>query len=359
MMTNLSPRRSNGLPWKLIIIVVLLITGVAVFAYYRGWLDRIPSTSSAAVDQVKRAVAPTPAPKTQPVAPAQPVKAVTKAAPETAPIAPVAQVAPVAPAAPPTQTTNAGQVDRALAQIPTDPVEARRVLTQAVESGQLSGSVLATAIDGIATTNRQLFFAPVADPRDPLMTTFAIRKGDTLAKIARDAKLDGDWRLLQRLNGIKDERRITAGQTLKVPQGTFHAVVHKNTFRMDVFLDNGKERAIIASFPIGLGELNSTPIGVFRVRKNSKLVDPEWRNPRTGEFFESSNPKNPIGDHWIGLQGHDDNTKNFIGYGIHGTVDPSSIGAMASMGCIRMHAADVAFVYELLTEPSSTIAVKD
>ncbi|NBQ16587.1 MAG: hypothetical protein EBU31_18715 [Proteobacteria bacterium] len=49
--------------------------------------------------------------------------------------------------------------------------------------------------------------------------------------------------------------------------------------------------------------------------------------------------------------------KNFEGYGIHGTIDDDSIGQQRSMGCVRMHAKDVELVYELLTEPNSTITI--
>jgi lipoprotein-anchoring transpeptidase ErfK/SrfK len=46
-------------------------------------------------------------------------------------------------------------------------------------------------------------------------------------------------------------------------------------------------------------------------------------------------------------------------YGIHGTIDPTSIGREESMGCIRMRNEDVKIVYELLVEGKSTIVVKE
>jgi lipoprotein-anchoring transpeptidase ErfK/SrfK len=56
----------------------------------------------------------------------------------------------------------------------------------------------------------------------------------------------------------------------------------------------------------------------------------------------------------IGVEAHN---QGFKGYGIHGTVDPASIGKQASMGCVRMSDADVELVYEFLTEPNSTIVI--
>ena len=46
-------------------------------------------------------------------------------------------------------------------------------------------------------------------------------------------------------------------------------------------------------------------------------------------------------------------------YGIHGTIDESSIGQQQSQGCIRLHNADVELVYDLLTEGKSTVIVRD
>ncbi len=249
-------------------------------------------------------------------------------------------------------------MNAAVNTIGRDPVAARRELTAAIDTRALTGTSLAEALRGIELANSQLLFAPVVVAGDPLETSYTIKPGDSLAKIARATGMKADWRLIQRLNKIKDPGKISVGQKLKVPLGTFHAVVHREAFRMDIYQEHGGERVIVATFPVGLGERNGTPSGMFKVRANSKLVNPEWRNPRTGEHFSSGDPKNPIGDHWIGLAGAEESTKNFLGYGIHGTVEPESIGQNASMGCVRMNADHVALVYELLTEEGSTIEIR-
>jgi len=45
-------------------------------------------------------------------------------------------------------------------------------------------------------------------------------------------------------------------------------------------------------------------------------------------------------------------------YGIHGTIDPASIGENMSMGCIRMLPKDVALVYDLLVNKHSRVTIR-
>lgn len=48
-----------------------------------------------------------------------------------------------------------------------------------------------------------------------------------------------------------------------------------------------------------------------------------------------------------------------MSYGIHGTIDPNSIGKQSSMGCIRLRADDIAMVYDMMVEGKSTVVVKE
>ena len=96
---------------------------------------------------------------------------------------------------------------------------------------------------------------------------------------------------------------------------------------------------------------------MFRVRRNSKLVNPPWTNPRTREHYAANDPDNPIGEFWLGLEGIDDHNQQEAGFGIHGTIDPGSIGRNESMGCVRMRTGEIDMIYEVLTEGVSTIWV--
>lgn len=252
----------------------------------------------------------------------------------------------------------------AIALAERDPVAARRQLSAMVEDPRYSPAERAKARETISAINRRILLSPVVLPNDPLVRTYTVQSGDSLQRIARTQGMGADWRLLKRINGIEDERRLKVGQTLKVVPGTFHAVVDKLAYRMDVFLvqadEQGSERrTFVCSLPVGLGELNSTPTGRFKVRPGSRLVNPAWTNPRTGEHFKADDPKNPIGEFWIGLQGIDKSNEAIEKIGIHGTIDPSSIGRQLSMGCVRLAAPDIALVYELITDPGSVVEIRE
>jgi LysM repeat protein len=209
----------------------------------------------------------------------------------------------------------------------------------------------------ITELNDTLLFSPTINADDPYTDRYEIQPGDALSKLPRKLGLNINWRFLQRINGISDPTRIRVGQQIKAVAGPFHAVISKSAFRMDLYMGESSELLYVASFPVGLGENDSTPIGSWVVRADSKLINPRWVNPRTGEVFDAENPKNPIGERWIGIEGIDERTKPLNGFGLHGTIDPGSIGTQASMGCIRLGDDDIALVYELLVEGVSRVEI--
>ncbi|MEO0513446.1 MAG: L,D-transpeptidase family protein [Planctomycetota bacterium] len=242
-----------------------------------------------------------------------------------------------------------------------DLVGARRLLSDAILSGTLVGDDAARAREDAALINEDLVFTPRAVSGDRVSYEYFVGSGDTLSRIAKNEGLKTDWRLIQRVNQLVDPSRLRLGQKLKLVRGPFHAIVHKGSYRLDLFQgprDATDDWLYIRSFEVGLGEFDGTPIGEFVVREDSKLINPRWPNPRTGEIFEADDPMNPIGEHWIGLRGLGE-AAVATGYGIHGTIDPESIGGQESMGCIRMLPNDVGLIYELLMEDASLVIVRE
>ncbi|GAH54375.1 unnamed protein product, partial [marine sediment metagenome] len=68
-------------------------------------------------------------------------------------------------------------------------------------------------------------------------------------------------------------------------------------------------------------------------------------------------PGYALGSRWIGLEGIKGAAKDRIGFGIHGTDEPETIGTESSRGCIRLHNGDVIFVYDLLVPVHSLVEV--
>ena len=245
----------------------------------------------------------------------------------------------------------------ALTLADTDPVAARAILTRLLDGSATTTADRLRAYEAINKLNAVLTFSERVLANDPYAKQYTVKEGDSLSNIRKAQHLDCEWRFLQRINHLSTERSIRIGQVLKTPTGSFHGEVHKSEFRLNIFEGDGPDRVMVASYPISLGEFNSTPTGAFAIRPRSKLIDPEWRNPRTGQHFQSNDPANPIGERWIGLKGIEPHNKDFEGYGIHGTTDIASIGKQASMGCVRMLPQDVEVVYELLTEPNSIVTI--
>lgn len=307
--------------------------------------------------EVKAGVVPT-ANKPEPPAPqAKPEPARTEAAPPlTAPVQPApARVMEDYPA------DLQGLIRAAEQKVAAnDLVTARELLCRALRSQTATEEDRAGLRAQIARLNDDLVFSPRVYAGDPLSDTYTVVSGDSLARIVSREGLAVEPTFLARINRMANPDNIRLGQKLKIMQGPFHAVVSKSAFRLDLFAGNPGEESdwiYIRSFQVGLGEGDSTPVGTFVVRRGSKLVNPFWTNPRTRERFGADDPKNPIGERWLGLEGQGD-AAGLEGYGIHGTIDPDSVGQMRSMGCVRLRSDDVELVYDALEEAVSQVRIE-
>lgn len=241
-----------------------------------------------------------------------------------------------------------------------DRVAARRLLSRTLNTPNLSERDAQLLRNELTEINNVLVFGPVVAPNDPMCEEYTIQSGDSLSRIARRRELTTHWKLIQRVNRISNPSRIRLGQTLKLVRGPFHAIVHKHDHRMDIYHgapNNPNDWVYIRSFNVGLGEDNGTPVGVFTISTN-KLENPGWVNPRDpSERYSPDDPRNPIGEYWLGFDGVGEYA-SLTGYGIHGTIDPESIGDNRSMGCVRLADEDIALVYELLGERVSVVEIR-
>lgn len=194
-----------------------------------------------------------------------------------------------------------------------------------------------------------MLFSRAVSAEDPLTVSYTVKSGESLYVIAAKHKISQE--LVMTLNGIRDRDAIYAGSKLKLIQGPFSAKVYKSAHRMDIFLDD----VFVRSFSVGLGTDGGTPAGEWIIK--SKITDPDWSDPVTGRYYSAADPENPIGERWVSLECISGDCMGRIGFGIHGTIDPKSIGADLSMGCVRLAPDDVAFVFDLFVQRHSKITV--
>ena len=200
--------------------------------------------------------------------------------------------------------------------------EAYHKLSEAYFQFPSQRSTFQAQLDDVA---QRIYFSPQTQIQPP----YEIQAGDQLRKIANKYQLS--WQYLSRLNQV-DAKKIRAGRLLKVFQGPFEAKVDLSDFELTIML-NGQ---YVKRYLVGIGKTNSSPVGEFTVRE--KLENPTYYGPN-GMVLDADDPANPLGERWIDIGNS---------FGIHGTVEPDSIGKSESAGCIRMRNEDVAEVYDLL-----------
>ncbi len=230
-----------------------------------------------------------------------------------------------------------------------DFIPARTHFSEAMQLGATGQDALFLRAELTRLGNATVFASRVVDG-DPLASRYTIRPGDSLAKIAKKWNVSDD--LLASVNNIPNKNMIRAGRSIKVIQGPFQAFVEKSTFSMDIYLG----QTLVRSFKVGLGEEGGTPTGKWRV--GTKLRNPTYYHPRGGDVVAADDPSNPLGECWIGLIGVSGEALGQERYGIHGTIEPETIGTNSSMGCIRMYNQDVEDIYTYLVENQSNVTIK-
>jgi LysM repeat protein len=186
--------------------------------------------------------------------------------------------------------------------------------------------------DRIETTARSIYF----EPQPHYMEPYVVQPGDQLRRIADHYNVT--WEYLAKLNHA-DPRRIRPEQRLKVIKGPFAALIDLSDFELTIQAHG----YYVRRYGIGVGKDNSSPTGTFTVE--NKVLNPQYTDP-SGKVIAADDASNPLGERWIDL-GHS--------YGIHGTIEPDSIGQARSRGCIRMQNADVEEVYDLLVQGSQVV----
>jgi len=186
------------------------------------------------------------------------------------------------------------------------------------------------AQDAVENINVKMLFSPAPTPGS---APYEVKKGDTLTAIAK--KHNTTVELLQRSNNIHGSA-ISVGQKIKVPTLKFSILVDKS--QNVLTLKAGAD--IFKTYRVATGKPSTTtPVGTFRIV--NKIVNPPWY-PAGGKMVPAGDPKNLLGTRWLGI--------SKPSYGIHGTVDPASIGTSVTEGCVRLKNSDVEELYAIVPE---------
>lgn len=341
--------------------------------------DVLPSTASNAPSEPK------------PIVILNPAIASAKAAPEPQPRPePVAAFTPQGPSESPSTPVVVANVEAEKAVVPPAPVQAEtppavpddvtdasspeakdqidealrlRDAGKTIAARELLGDTLNLQLSPTLRSGVKLQLAKLADTwlwsrdvlvGDKLTESYTVQRGDLLQNIAQKYKVP--YEILMQINGISRPELLRAGQNIKVINGPFNAVVYKNSFVMDLYLQN----KYVKTYRVGLGRKEyETPNGRWRVEAGGKLIKPTWTDPDTGRTYVGDDPDYPLGSRWIALEGLDGEAKGRTGFAIHGTKEPESIGTRSSRGCIRLFNGDAIEVYNLLYGGISEVLVKD
>lgn len=173
----------------------------------------------------------------------------------------------------------------------------------------------------------------------PDSISYTVKSGDRLYILAKKNHTTVD--LIKKINDLKSDS-IYPKMKLKIHTAPFSIGIDKSK-NVLVLYSNGEA---VKKYSVATGKKNCTPVGEFKI--TDKLVHPTWF--KTGAILPPGSPENALGPRWMGF--------DKPGYGIHGTIEPKSLGTQASEGCIRMLSEEVEELYSLV--PTGTkVTIQD
>jgi lipoprotein-anchoring transpeptidase ErfK/SrfK len=215
-------------------------------------------------------------------------------------------------------------------------VKAKESYKRFMEKFPASKNIL-KAQESLENLNVRILFSPEKTAGTAL---YEVRKGDNLTKIAK--KFNTTVELLARSNNI-EPGAVRTGAKIKVPTVKFSIVVDKSQNILTLKADGD----IFKTYRVATGKTSSpTPAGTFKI--TDKIIDPPWYPPGR-KMIPSGDPQNVLGSRWLGI--------SKPSYGIHGTVDPSSIGKNVTDGCVRLKNPDVEELYAIVPDGTEVVIV--
>lgn len=216
---------------------------------------------------------------------------------------------------------------------------------QAVTGAPWDSPAWNQAAEELGRLNAQLIFSSAKTPQSK---TYRIAAGDSLTNVG--IKLNTTQGLLTRANDIADPNRLHLGQTLKYTPKDFRIVIERSTCRLFLMDDEG----LFKVYPLGLGKPgHDTALGKYKIGNKEK--DPTWFKPGS-KPIPPGDPTNELGTRWMPMVPMAEYLPTDLG--IHGTIEPGTIGQYMSKGCPRLLKEDVEELYDLVVR-STPVTVVD
>ncbi|MHC5067295.1 MAG: L,D-transpeptidase family protein [Planctomycetota bacterium] len=217
-----------------------------------------------------------------------------------------------------------------------------------------SGDAALSVAEDLAPLAQRVFLGPEALPGMERLglRLHSVARGEYPGTILKRYGMRNE--LLQLLNPTYDDRRLGAGQQLKVLDlraGELRALAVRHAYRLGLVLVRRDlpHPVLVAWVPVGVGAAGSeTPLGQTTVATMARNC--EWTHPDSGEVIPADDPRNILGGYWIGLAPGSDG--RFRSIGLHGyTGAPAAdwLEQGGSHGCLRLRQNDIAAVYALFS----------
>lgn len=222
---------------------------------------------------------------------------------------------------------------------------ARDLYKLAVKESDWGSDNWEEAAEGLGRLNVAAIFSPksTADSK-----VYRVEPGDTLTGIGM--KLNTTQGLLMRANNISDPRTLRVNQNLKYTPKDFKIIIERSTRRLFLMDSDG----LFKLYTVGLGKPgNDTTVGRYRIGNKEK--HPTWFKPGYGAI-PPGDPRNELGTRWMPLIPEEEGLPTDLG--IHGTIEPETIGKYTSMGCPRLLPDEVEELYDLVVRSTPVIIVE-
>ena len=225
------------------------------------------------------------------------------------------------------------------------PLEAHALYKEAIADAPQKSDAWYEAVGALGELNTTLLFSQTPTPDSKVYT---VMPGDSLTSIG--SKLNITQGQLLRANGLDNPNTLRPNQSLKYTPKDFHIIIERSTCQIYLMDSDG----IFKLYSTGLGRPEKeTTLGKYKIGNKEK--DPTWHKPGSTPI-PPGDPGNELGSRWLPLIPEEEALPTDLG--IHGTIQPDSIGIYSSSGCPRMHNAKVEELYDLVVR-STPVRIVD